>query len=158
MGPSTFLGLVALALAVTACGRTGGDPSGQVLRKLEPVAGAVPSGSSSVAVHRYPAVWQNKCPDNPGGHSGWSEVAVTATFVTAMPSDVVTSDVGRSLVEMGWSRRDAPTPQGGRIAHWTKSVGQGHEAEAFLYPVPQGSQNWFLTARWRPPGFALPGC
>ncbi len=31
-------------------------------------------------------------------------------------------------------------------------------AETAVYPIPNGSTNWLLTATSRPPGFALPGC
>lgn len=156
---STFLAAICFAtFTVAACGHSGGDPGGQVLRKLEPVTRAVPPGSSSVVIHTYPATWQNKCPDNPAGQSGWSEDLVSINFTTAMPYAAVIADVNASLIGMGWTRHDTTSPQGGPIASWNKSVGVGSQATAFVYPVPQGSETWFLTGGWKPPGFALPGC
>ena len=154
--------VAALAVVVSAllagCGQPGGDPGGRVLRELEPVTKAVPHGSTAVVIDENDSTWQNKCPDNPGGHSGWSEVLVSVSFTTALPAAEVISDVDTSLTDMSWRRHDTTTPQHGVIARWTKDVGVGNLATAFVYPLPSGSQNWFLTGGWNPPGFALPAC
>lgn len=154
---ATLLSSVPLMLA--ACGHSGGDPGGRVLRELQPVESAIPTGSSMVAVHSYNSSWTKKCPDNSSGQSGWSEVRVNSTFVTALPPTTVVDEVGAVLERQGWTRHDTiGTPGQGTIAHWTKDLGTGKSAQAFAYPVPAGSDSWFVTATWEPPGFALPGC
>jgi len=144
---------------LVACGHAGGDPRGRVLGELKPVEAAVPPGATNVAIHADDADWQEKCPDNPSGRSGWSAVFVSASFTTALPHEVVVTDVNATLARQGWTRHDiVNVPGQGPIAHWSKRVATGPRADAFVFPVPAGSDTWLMTASWDPPGFALPGC
>ena len=112
-----------------------------------------------VVVRHNDAVWQTKCPDNPGGRAGWSEVSASASFTSSMPSDNVIGEINTVLVRQGWTRRDEVLTRGqGPVSHWFKHVGVGKLADATLFPVPAGSTDWVLYATWQPPGFALPGC
>jgi len=147
------------SLVLVACGHAGGDPRGRVLGELKPLEAAVPPGATNVAIHAADADWQEKCPDNPSGRSGWSAVFVSASFTTALPHEVVVTDVNATLARQGWTRHDiVNVPGQGPIAHWSKRVATGPRADAFVFPVPAGSDTWLMTASWDPPGFALPGC
>lgn len=146
-------------LLLAACGHGSGDPGGMVLRELKPVATAIPPRASDVRARFNDPTWQSKCPDNPYERSGWSQVAVSATFDADNPETDVIASIDADLVHLGWSRNDTAVTAGqGPVAHWTRSVGGGRRADAFAYPVPAGSDHWWLTASWDPPGFALPGC
>lgn len=155
--------LVLLAVGLTVWlsgpGQPGGDPGGRILRALQPASTAVPTGSTDIVTQSYDSVWSAACPDNPGGHAGWSEVSVSTRFTNALPKEQVVTGVNSVLVRDGWIRHDESFGPGqGVVAHWTKRLATGTPAEAAVYPVPAGSTNWLLTATARPPGFALPGC
>ena len=49
-----------------------------------PVVAAVPTGSTVLSNNEVPSRYEKKCPDNPGGRSGWTYVAVIATFRSAL--------------------------------------------------------------------------
>jgi hypothetical protein len=150
---------VGLTLWLSGPGHPGGDPGGRILRALRPASTAVPVGSTDILTQSYDSVWSAACPDNPGGHSGWSEVSVSTRFTNALPKEQVVSGVNSVLVRDGWTRHDESFASGqGVVAHWTKRLATGAPAEAAFYPVPAGSKNWLLTATSKPPGFALPGC
>ena len=151
-----------VALAWWSLGPTnhpGGDPSGRILRELEPGLAAVPPGSTDVVTHQLDATWSGKCPDNPSGKAGWSEVMADASFTTALSKEHVIASVNAVLTNTGWTRHDASFGPGqGPVAQWTRRLVAGPLARAAVYPVPAGSGHWFLTATAQPPGFALPGC
>jgi hypothetical protein len=152
-----------LAVSLTALSRSsfhsGGDPQGRILKALQPALNAVPIGSSNVVRRSFDAAWSGKCPDNPSGQAGWSEVGADATFTNSRPKDEVVGAVNSALLEEGWVRQDESFGPGqGQVAHWTKRLATGGLAEAAIYAVPAGSTDWFLTATSKPPGFALPGC
>jgi len=155
--------LLSLALVVvlwpSQSGHPGGDPGGRILRELQPALVAVPAGSTGVVTQSLDSVWSGKCPDNPAGQAGWSEVRVDATFTTTLTKEQVTDSVNVALTRDGWVRHDESFgPRQGPVAHWTKRLASGSLAGAAVYPVPASSTNWFLTATADPPGFALPGC
>lgn len=138
---------------------SGGDPGGRILKELRPTLNAVPTGASNVVKRSSDATWSGKCPDNPSGRAGWSEVRADASFDTSIPKDEVVLAVNSALLEKGWVRHDESFGPGqGPVAHWTKRLATGGLAEAAVFPVPAGSTDWFLTATSKPPGFALPGC
>jgi hypothetical protein len=154
------LGLLAATLGLASCShQPGGDPGGKVLHELEPALQAtIPPYASNVSTQLFDSTWTDKCPDNPYGKSGWSEVMVNERFTTSVSRNTVEGDVGSALVQRGWKRSDVLTIQGGPIVRWTKRVTSGNQAEIWAFPIPAGSQNWALFATWKPPGFALPGC
>jgi hypothetical protein len=159
VGALAVLLAVGLTLLFSRSSRSGGDPGGRILGALQPTLAAVPAGSSNVVRHSYESVWSGKCPDNPGGQAGWSEVRTDTSFTTAMQKDEVDTAVNSVLIQDGWARHDESFGPGqGPVAHWTKRLATGGLAEAAVYPVPAGSTNWLLTATSKPPGFALPGC
>jgi hypothetical protein len=150
---------VGLTLWLSGPGQPEGDPGGRILRALQPVSTAVPAGSTDIVMQNYDSVWSAACPDNPGGHAGWSEVSVATRFTNALPKEQVVRTVNSVLVRDGWTRRDESFGPGqGVVAHWTKRLATGTPAEAAVYPLFSGSTNWLLTATSKPPGFALPGC
>jgi hypothetical protein len=130
-----------------------------MLKALQPVSAAVPAGSTDVATQNYDALWSAACPDNPGGQAGWSEVRVSTRFTNAEPEEQVVDAVNSALVGEGWTRHDESFGPGqGVVAHWTKRLSTGTQADAAVYPLPAGTISWLLTATSKPPGFALPGC
>ena len=148
----------AVAVLFSSCGHPGGDPGGGVLRQLRPALSAVPPGVSMVTRHAADSSWESGvCPDNP--HSGWSEVFVSATFVTPLSHQVVLGEINAVFARQGWTRHDTVATEGqGPIAHWSKRVATRRLADAFAFPVPARSEHWLITADWAPPGFTLPGC
>jgi hypothetical protein len=159
MGVLLVLVAIVLTVWVSRSNHSGGDPGGRILRELQPNLAAVPPGSTDVVTQRFDSVWQEKCPDNPSGQSGWSEVRADASFTTALSKEQVVSSVNAFLAQNGWTRHDESFGPGqGPVAHWTKRLASGVPAAAAVYPVPAGSTSWFLTATANPPGFALPGC
>jgi hypothetical protein len=150
---------VGLTLWLSQPSQQGGDPGGRILTAIRPASAAVPTGSADIVTQSYDSVWSAGCPDNPGGHAGWSEVRVSTRFTTSLPKEQVVSAVNSVLVRDGWSQHDESFGPGqGMVAHWTKRLATGTPAEAAVYPIPNGSTNWLLTATATPPGFALPGC
>jgi hypothetical protein len=138
---------------------SGGDPGGRIMRALQPDLAAVPPGSTDVRTQRLEPVWSAKCPDNPAGQAGWSDVQADASFTTALPKEKVTAFVNSFLARNGWARHDESFGPGqGPVAHWTKQLADGVQADAVVHPLPAGSTNWALTVIAHPPGFALPGC
>ncbi len=84
---------------------------------------------------------------------------VDTRFTTPVAKEQVVEAVNSILIRQGWLRHDESFGPGqGLVAHWTKRVRTGTLAEAAVYPVPSGSDDWLLTATAKPPGFALPGC
>ena len=106
------------------------------------------------------ATWQgDTCPGNSAAMPGWSQVFVGATFISTNPKPVVIVSINRVLVGQGWARRDTIVTEGqGPVAHWSRDVATGRRADAFAFAVPSGSEHWYLSASWDPPGFELPGC
>ncbi len=164
---SALCGVIALGLAAffvvqwTTSTQPGGDPHGQILAELKPVASAVLPGSTEVTTQYIDSTWHGKCPDNPSGSSGWYAVRVNAQFVS--PVADVANTVGGHLEHLGWVRRDTQAEAGqGSIAHWTKRLKHGVLTDAYAYPVPQNSdaagREWILSATADPPGYSLPGC
>lgn len=144
----------------SASGPSGGDPHGQMLAELKPVASAVPPGSSMISTQLFDSTWHSKCPDNPSGRDGWSEVRVNAQFASSLPHAAVVTMIGSFLVKQGWVRHDtiAVRPPGS-LAQWSKKLKDGIVADAFVYPLSgEASKSWFLTATADPPGYSLPGC
>ncbi|MGP0032611.1 MAG: hypothetical protein ACLPVF_19170 [Acidimicrobiales bacterium] len=140
-------------------GHPGGDPGGRVLGRLEGITSAVPAGASGIAVHTIGAAWLPACPSIPGSHAGWGEDLVSVSFEDTRPPGAVIAQVDAGLRRQGWLRHDVATDrQQGRIAHWTRRVPGGPRAGAFAYPVPTGSNHWFMTASWQPPGPVDEGC
>jgi hypothetical protein len=160
--PVCVLVLISVVVVTWQASRSshpGGDPNGSILRELEPDLAAVPPGATDVVTHGLDAVWSGKCPDNPSGKGGWSEVVADASFTTALPKEQVITSVNTVLAKNGWTRHDESFGPGqGPVARWTKRLAAGPLAQAAVYPVPAGSRQWFLTATAKPPGFALPGC
>ena len=129
----------------------GGDPGNVVLRSLELIKTAVPSGASAVQVHVNGVQWVGVCPD-PGSEAGWLPALVTITFIDSGPRATVVSHIDSVLGSFGWQRKDTTTPQKGLIPHWTIRERSGSAGNAFAYPTPVGSPDWFMTATWQPPG------
>ena len=141
----------ALAVALAACGgsRGTGDPNGSVLHQLEVLREAVPPGAIGVSERSNDATWLPACGDGTGA-PGWSNVEVAVQFTDAAARAEITSDIDARLRANGWTRHDEMTGQGGLIAHWTRPTFSAPLMQAFAYPVPDGSPNWFMTATWQP--------
>ena len=160
----------------------GGDPNGIILRSLDPVLTAIPPNAVVEYQHGFETTWQEACPDNPSGRSGWWFVEVGVEFRSELSPTVVTSDVGSVLLTKGW-RLYRPNPASlafaagvedmlydrihlgafdsnvmlpGDTPNWTKHLPLGKAVDAALVRVSERS--WFLGASAEPPGFAVPGC
>ena len=144
---------VAMALCLAACGgHSGGDPRGVVLHRLISVAADVPPDATDVQTGATDASWQPACPDGTG-RPGWSLVSVRTKFITGESESGVSSQFSAALRQQGWSRHDEVVTQGqGPVLHWIMVVGPGRLADTFVYPVPRGSDHWYVTASWQPPG------
>jgi hypothetical protein len=150
--------VVALGLAVTAAtlisggGHPGGDPGGKVLARLRETTSAVPLQASGSTVQSSEVQWLPACPEIADAHAGWSQALVTVRFADPMDPAAVVDHIDSILRQEGWQWDDTRTsPHQGPIAHWTLRVTpSGPSANAFAFPAPSGSQNWFMTASWQP--------
>jgi hypothetical protein len=160
--------LVAVMLWVTGfwTSPTEGDPGARILVSLRPVRATVPAGSTEVASGEHDSSYESKCPDNPGGRSGWSAVVVWTTFRSSRSSGALIFAVGQQLAAEGWAATaviwDHNIWQFPPAAEWTTVLANGRHAFAATYQYPAGSGaatgSWYLGANAKPPGFALPGC
>jgi hypothetical protein len=83
---------------------------------------------------------------------------VGTTFTNALPKEQIVSAVNSALVGDGWTRHDESFGPGqGVVARGTKRLATRTPAEASVCSVPAGTTNWFLTATFKPPGFADAG-
>jgi len=158
-------GAAVLAFGTTGSSRSG-DPGGRVLDGLRPVISAVPAGAVEVSTGTHDSAYSPRCPDNPGGRSGWSPVVIWTAFRSTNPASAVIAEVDRHLAAQGWR----PTPslwdrnawQLQPAAEWVRTVIPGQAATAAIYQFPEGfglaTGSWYLGAQAEPPGFALPGC
>ena len=145
---------------------SGGDPGGRILRALEPVQTAIPSGASDVSTTTHASSYEVKCPDNPGGKSGWSPVTIYSTFRSDLPTPSLLGRVGTRLSQLGWHHVapvwDRRMDQYQPLAEWDKTLFPGQTATATIYQLPAGdgpySGSWHFGAVAKPPGYALPGC
>jgi hypothetical protein len=127
----------------------GGDPSGTVLQDLKAAIGTVPASAAHIQTSATEATWRAGCSDGTG-HAGWEAVQATARFSTADSETVTIANIDSSLSRLGWMRHDLVATTGqGPIPHWTKVLGGHKLANAFAYPAPAGSSEWFLTASWQ---------
>jgi hypothetical protein len=146
-------GIGAATYALTADQQSGGDPGGTVLRRLETIRSAVPSGASGVSVVPIAATWMGACASDSNSHAGWVEDRVNVGFTDTAPAGTVKATIDSGLRSLGWVRHDIVITRGqGPTAHWSRAVRDGRRADAFAFPAPSGSSNWFLTATWQPPG------
>jgi hypothetical protein len=146
-------GIGAAMYTSTADQQSGGDPGGKVLRRLETIRSAVPSGALGISVVPIAATWMGACASDSNSHAGWVEDRVTVGFTDTAPAAMVKATIDSGLRSLGWVRHDIVITSGqGPTAHWSRAVRGGRRADAFAFPVPSGSSNWFLTATWQPPG------
>lgn len=166
--------VIAAAVAIWATSRSsgqpgvggGGDPGGRILDAIEPVRTAIPAGASDVSTTARDSTYATRCPDSPGGRSGWSAVIVYSNFRSALPAPGLVAAIGAKLTELGWHQVtplwdhnfDQYRPQ----AAWQKTLFAGQTATASVYQLPAGNGpytgSWHFSAVAKPPGFALPGC
>jgi hypothetical protein len=146
---------VLLGVALAGCAsdsprHSGGDPGGTVLKDLQAAVETVPAGSGHIHRSATDATWQAGCSDGTG-HAGWGAAQATTRFVTAESESAAIANIDTSLSRLGWTRHDLVVTTGqGPIPHWTKVLDGLKRANAFAYPVPAGSSQWFLTASWQP--------
>lgn len=144
----------------------GGDADGRILADLRPVLMTIPAGSSMLSSGTHESMYSKKCPDNPGGRSGWDYVSVGATFRSDLSGPVIIQTIGHNLEAQGWHvvpiAWDHNAWQLAPLAEWAKPVAHGRTAHAVVYQYPGGfgevTGAWYLSGVAKPPGFALAGC
>jgi len=162
------IGLLTVLAGCSAIGSTtgahpGGDPGGQVLRSLESVTQALPSGIQEVRATTLAAMWSNACPDNPSGRSGWGPVLSGSWFNTQEDQAVLISQFGVILRAKRWRTvkpMDDNAWQFIPVAEWTKYVKGANSAVIGLESEPESGApgTWLFQGVAKVPGYALPGC
>lgn len=163
---AAVLAVAMVAVIMRRPSSPGGDPDGRILAAVRPVTQAVPAGATAVRSQAQEPTYEKKCPDNPGGRSGWGYVIVDVTFRSADSKAAVIESVGRTLDAQGWQKVpvewDHNAWQLPPMAEWAKPVAHGRTAHAALYQYPEGFGDaegaWYLGANAKPPAFALAGC
>jgi hypothetical protein len=127
---------------------TGGDPQGQMLAELKPVATALPPDAQVLKREEREPVWTT-CDGQPRS-GGWTWVDVSVNFETSLPPDAVMNAVNRQLSQAGWK---GPEPRGTAAAgaSWGKRLAGGTTAGTQLYSAGKPGV-WWLTATAPPMG------
>ncbi len=166
------LGLLALSLSACSSGQgtagPGADGGAHILAALRPVLSAMPRGSQVLEHSANDSEWYAKCPDNPGGRSGWSPVIAMVGFRSPLRASAAVSDIASFMKRRGWQRTKDEGPVWGGdwqvapMAEWARPIARAHDVIAIVFRYPAGfrrvSGTWQLEAMAAPPGFALPGC
>jgi hypothetical protein len=132
---------------------------GQIFEEVSTIRNAVPLSATKIHYESSEGSWIGGCSEVPGSRSGWTTDQVSINFVDSQPRSTVVQDIARSLRNMGWHRHDSwPGPHQGKLPHWNLDVKSVHAAQAWAFPVGSGTQHWYFSARWTPPGPIGQGC
>jgi hypothetical protein len=161
--------VVVVVYAVTRPSHPGGDPGGTILKTLEPVASAVPTGSTGVTNTNRDSVYATACrtkADNEA-NAGWSPVLDSTVFSSTLSYAAVVAAVGKVVQAQGWTSIKPNTADNWQflpLAEWQKHVSGTESADVSLINYPRASYaagsatKWLLGAEAKTTGFALPGC
>ena len=160
------MGLLLVALVTSfalrwqsARSHPGGDPNGTVLHTMKGIDRAVPLGATGVSVEASDTQWLPACSQIANAHAGWDKASVYVRFSDRDPSSLIDSQIAGALESAGWAPEAMRITRGqGLVPHWVRTVNGGQPIDAFAYAVPAGSDSWFLTATWQPPGPVDQGC
>lgn len=143
----------------TAPGHPGGDPNGRVLNTMKGVERVVPSSATNISIRASDAQWLPACHEFSNSRPGWDKAMVYVKFSDSNREDVVDRQIGSALEKDGWSSAPIRVTRGqGLVPHWVRAVSGAQPIDAFAYETPAGSNSWFLTASWQPPGPAYQEC
>jgi hypothetical protein len=142
-----FVGL-AVTKAVTSHGT--GDPKGRVLRQLQTIRGAVPSGSTNVAETPQEPDWIGSC-DEPDYQAGWDSVNETIQFGSKHPYRIVIGHIAEWMQDHGWMSLVS-----GTYPQWTKSGPSGTMSAAL--DAPQGTETFYSLSADAPPVGSVGHC
>jgi hypothetical protein len=132
---------------------------GQIYGEISAVRSAVPLAATTIRFESSAASWIGGCSEVPGSTSGWTTDQVSINFIDTQSRSAVVHDIARSLKSMGWTRHDSSAgPHRGKLPHWTLDVNSAHVAQAWAFPVGRGTEHWYFSASWRPPGPVGQGC
>lgn len=132
---------------------------GQIYEEVLTARSAVPHAATDIRIETSAASWIGGCSEVPGSTSGWTTDHMSINFNDKEPRSTVIRDIARSLKNIGWTRHDSSAgPHRGKLPHWTLDVKSGHDAQAWAFPVGRGTEHWYLSASWRPPGAVGQGC
>lgn len=155
-GGVAVVALLGVGLAISSTGtRPGGDPHDHMYDLLSgALRGALPPRATDIRwTRRTPARWVTGCPVSADATSGWSPVSMSMEFVDGGSPSTIDDQLNAALASHGWTRHDEViTVSQGKNAHWRLAVPGSQPASAFAYAVPAGSDQWRLSASWRPPG------
>jgi hypothetical protein len=123
------------------------------------VRDVLPKDATHVVAQSASASWIRGCSQIPSAHSGWTSDEVRISFKDADPHSAVVATVSRGLLRGDWQRHDAAPNRGeGKTPHWTLDVHSAHVAQAWLFRVDRKTNEWYLSASWKPPGPQGDGC
>jgi hypothetical protein len=138
----------ALAFWFSRPTRSGGDPGGQILAQLRPVARAVPRTAAVVYAHFDEPSWDSW--DGMAGTFGWTDVVSQIHFTwSSTPSTLITY-TGDELTKLGWGSYSQIVENGVPGGEWTKELDNGTLARIQLGADPGGG--WTLFAQAPPVG------
>ena len=160
------MGLVLVALVTSfalrwqsARSHPGGDPNGTVFTTMKGIDRAVPLGATGVSVQASDTQWLPACSQIANSHAGWDKASVYVRFSDRNPGSLIDRQIAGGLERSGWVPVPMRITRGqGLVPHWVRVVNAGEPIDAFAYAVPAGSDSWFLTAAWQPPGPVDQGC
>ena len=142
-----------------AHGHAGGDPNGTVLYTMKGIDRAVPLDATGVSIQSSDSQWLPACSQIANSHAGWDKASVYVRFSDRDPSSLIDRHIASGLESSGWASAPMRITRGqGLVPHWVRRIDEGPPIDAFAYAVPAGSDSWFLTATWQPPGPVDQGC
>ena len=131
----------------------------QIFAQVSSIRAAVPLTASNVNVQSSAASWITGCSEITGSRDGWTSDRVSVNFIDLSPRKTVIRQISRSLKRIGWRRHDSSPGAGkGAIAHWTLDVKSAHVAQAWAFPTGVGTNQWYFSSSWKPPGPSGQGC
>jgi hypothetical protein len=112
---------VAVIMLVCSCAgsarHTGGDSDGRLRAALMPVLAAVPDSALVISSGGNEPLWTS-C-DGIAGTWGWSDLVVSANFLTSEDELVVFAHAHKVVSKLGWKTERLPEDRGIGSVTWT---------------------------------------
>jgi len=130
-----------------------------IFAKVSSIRAVIPTNAINITSQTSRASWISGCSEFPGSRDGWTTDNVSVEFIDTRPKWTVIAALSKALAKEGWRRHDeSPGLHQGKIPHWTLNVKTNNLVQAWAFPVGPGTEHWYLSASWIPPGPRGQGC